>query len=196
MSRITKEINKITGAIIGISGKLILYAVVILLLFEGITRGYAFGHDIFYAAAMEEAPGTPKTVTILKGYTTAEACEALKEAGLIDNVLAFQIQMMFYDYDIHPGTYELNTSMTSKAILQELNVEPETESGDGQEGGEDGPGAAEAAAENRGLTDDEALDVLLDAYGRNAGEPGAESEDEPDQAVGPEIEIDPEGAAE
>ena len=195
MSRITKEINKITGAIIGISGKLILYAVVILLLFEGITRGYAFGHDIFYATAMEEAPGTPKTVTIPRGYSTAEACEVLKEAGLIDNVLAFQIQMMFYDYDIHPGTYELNTSMTSKAILQELNAEPEAESGEAQEGA-DGPAAAEAAAENRGLTDDEALDVLLDAYGRNAGESGAGAEDEPDQTIDAEIEIDPEDAAE
>lgn len=179
MSRITKEINKITGTIIGISGKLILYAVVILLLFEGITRGYAFGHDIFYATAMEEAPGTPKTVTIPKGYTTAEACEVLKEAGLIDNVLAFQIQKMFYDYDIHPGTYELNTSMTTKMILQELNAEPEEET---QE--------SSAAAADSKLTDDEALDVLLDAYGRNAGETKAAEGD------GAEIDIDPEEAAE
>lgn len=180
MSRITKEINKITGTIIGISGKLILYAVVILLLFEGVTRGYAFGHDIFYATAMEEAPGTPKTVTIPKGYTTAEACEVLKEAGLIDNVLAFQIQKMFYDYDIHPGTYELNTSMTSKMILQELNAEPEEET---QE--------SSAAAADSKLTDDEALDVLLDAYGRNAGETKAE-----EGGDGAEIDIDPEEAAE
>lgn len=192
MSRITKEINKITGTIIGISGKLILYAVITLLLFEGITRGYAFGHDIFYATAMEEAPGTPKTVTIPKGYTTAEACEVLKAAGLIDNVLAFQIQKMFYDYEIHPGTYELNTSMTSKAILQELNVEPEAESGEALEDGADGP----AAAGERSLTDDEALDVLLDAYGRNAGESRTEPEGESDQAFEPEIEIEPEGAAE
>lgn len=127
MSRITKEINKITGTIIGISGKLIVYAVVILLLFEGVARGYAFGHDIFYATAMEAAPGTSKTVTIPKGYSSKDAAEVLEHAGLIDNVLAFQIQRLFYDYDIHPGTYELNTSMTSKEILQELNEEPEKE---------------------------------------------------------------------
>ena len=154
---------------------------VILLLFEGITRGYAFGHDIFYATAMEEVPGTPKTVTIPKGYTTAEACEVLKEAGLIDNVLAFQIQKMFYDYDIHPGTYELNTSMTTKMILQELNAEPEEET---QE--------SSAAAADSKLTDDEALDVLLDAYGRNAGETKAAE----GGGDGAEIDIDPEEAAE
>lgn len=188
MSRITKEINKITGTIIGISGKLIVYAVVILLLFEGITRGYAFGHDIFYSTAMEAAPGTPKTVTIPNGYTTAEACEVLKDAGLIDNVLAFQIQKMFYDYDIHPGTYELNTSMTSKAILQELNVEPEAAS----EEAPDDAGNAPPEAAGQNLTDDEALDVLLDAYGRDAGG----QEDDLGQAEDAEIEIDPEGTAE
>lgn len=179
MSRITKEINKITGTIIGISGKLILYAVVILLLFEGITRGYAFGHDVFYATAMEEPPGTSKVVTIPKGYTTAEACEVLKKAGLIDNVPAFQIQKMFYDYEIHPGTYELNTSMTTKEILQELNVEPEKESAEAPDGAlADGPAAGE-----RNLTDDEALDVLLDAYGRNAGESGQDDGEDIDTGL-------------
>ena len=46
MSQMTKEINAITGTIIGVSGKLIIYALVILLLVEGMTRGYAFGHEV------------------------------------------------------------------------------------------------------------------------------------------------------
>ena len=57
MSQVTKEINAITGTIIGVSGKLIIYALVILLLVEGMTRGYAFGHEVFYATAMEPEPG-------------------------------------------------------------------------------------------------------------------------------------------
>ena len=28
--------------------------------------------------------------------------------------------MKFYDYEIHPGTYTLNTSMSSKKMLQVL----------------------------------------------------------------------------
>lgn len=195
MSRMTKEINKITGTIIGISGKLIVYAVVILLLFEGITRGYAFGHDIFYATAMEEAPGTPKTVTIPKGYTSSEAAEVLRDAGLIDNVLAFQIQKLFYDYDIHPGTYELNTSMTSKEILQELNTEPETaETGESQ--------TSAAGDSGNAVTDDEAQDALLDMYGAreagaNVGEEDSQAADQvPEEASGErsddvDIQIEP-----
>lgn len=129
MSQITKDINKITGTIIGISGKLILYALVVLLLAEGITRGYAFGHDIFYATAMEQPPGRDKSITIPAGQSETETIKTLKDLKLIGNELAVRIQMQFYEYEIQPGTYTLNTSMTSKEILQALNQKPE-ESGE------------------------------------------------------------------
>lgn len=125
MSQITKEINAITGTIIGISGKLILYAVVVLLLVEGMSRGYAFGHDVFYATAMEREPGTRYALTIPKGQTPAETAKVLKDLGLVKNEYAVQIQMWFYDYEVYPGTYEVSTTMTSKEILQVLNVKPE-----------------------------------------------------------------------
>ncbi|MDO4269095.1 MAG: aminodeoxychorismate lyase [Eubacteriales bacterium] len=130
MSRLTKDINKITGTIIGVSGKLILCAVIILLLAEGITRGYAFGHSIFYQTSMEPEPGTDKTLTVTDGESNAQVIRALKDLGLIDNELSIQIQQWFYEYDIYPGTYTLNTSMTSKEILQTLNEKPEEESGE------------------------------------------------------------------
>lgn len=127
MSQMTKEINKITKTIIGISGKLILYALVILLLAEGMTKGYAFGYSIFYATPMEAAPGRDFSVTIPEGQTPRETIATLKDLGLIENELAVQIQMKFYDYEIYPGTYKLNTSMTSKEILQLLNEKPAAE---------------------------------------------------------------------
>ena len=113
MSHITKDINKVTGAVIGISGKLILYALVILLLAEGITRGYAFGHSLFYESSVEQAPGRDITVTVPQGQKD------------VDNELAMRVQMKFYDYEIHPGTYTLNTSMSSKKMLQILNEKVE-----------------------------------------------------------------------
>lgn len=130
MGQIARGINKITGTIIGISGKLILYALIILLLAEGISRGYAFGHEIFYAKAMEEAPGTDKALTVLEGQSDGEIIRTLKDLGLIDNELAARIQMRFYEYEIYPGTYTLNTSMTSKEIFQALNVKPEASESD------------------------------------------------------------------
>ena len=57
MSRRTREINRITTAIITISIKLMVLALLILLLYEAVVRGFAFGHEIFYAEAAEAAPG-------------------------------------------------------------------------------------------------------------------------------------------
>ncbi len=134
MSQIAKDINKITGTIIGVSGRLILYALVILLAAEGVTRGYAFGHSIFYQQAVEEAPGTDKGITITGAESEREVIEQLKDLGLIDSVLTARFQMLFYEYEIQPGTYTLNTSMTSKEILQMLDegLEEPEEGGDGQ----------------------------------------------------------------
>ena len=129
MSQITKDINQITGTIIGVSGKLILYALLLLLLAEGVKGGYAFGHSLFYESSVEAPPGTDKVVTVPEGQRTSDTIRALKEAGLIENELAAQVQMKFYDYRIHPGTYNLNTSMSSKKILQTLNEEKEDEEG-------------------------------------------------------------------
>lgn len=129
MSRRTREINRITTAIITISIKLMVLALLILLLYEAVVRGFAFGHEIFYAEAPEKAPGREITVEIKEGETVKEAAGNLKKKGLITNDFAFWFQSMFYDYgNIYPGTYTFRTSMTSKEILRELNVKPEEES--------------------------------------------------------------------
>lgn len=125
MSRVTKEINKITGTIIGISGRLILYALVLLLLVEGMSKGYAFGHEVFHSTPMEAEPGRDISVTIGADKEPKEVIGLLCDMGLIGNELAVRVQLKFYDYKIYPGTYILNTSMTPKEILQILNEKPE-----------------------------------------------------------------------
>lgn len=122
MSSTTKEINKITGAVIRVSWKLIVYAVVVLLLYEGVTRGYEFGHDIFYSSGMAAKPGMDMRVTIGEGEKVADIGAALERGGLIKSKYAFVIQSIFYDYGgsenpVEAGTYILNNSMTSKEII-------------------------------------------------------------------------------
>lgn len=121
MSRATKEINKVTGTVIGLAVRMIFYAVVLILLVEGCSKGYSFGHEIFCSTAMEAAPGKDHTVTILRGTSDREVGELLKKEKLIKSPLILQIQAKFYDYTIQPGTYTLNTSMTTKDILWTLD---------------------------------------------------------------------------
>lgn len=125
MSETTKEINKITGMIIRISLKLIVFAIAILILYEGVTAGYEFGYDIFYASSVDPEPGTAKQVTMKDGISSKEAADILEKEGLIRNEYSFIVQAFFFEYEIHPGTYELNTSMTSREILEILDEEPE-----------------------------------------------------------------------
>ncbi|MCI8605415.1 MAG: endolytic transglycosylase MltG [Hungatella sp.] len=135
MSDTTREINKVTGTIIRVSWKLIVYAVVALLLYEGITRGYAFGHDIFSSSAMASEPGVDMRVTIKDDEEVADIGAALEKAGVIKSRYAFVIQSIFYDYGSsdHPvegGTYLLNNSMTSKEIILALREGIKDEAGE------------------------------------------------------------------
>ncbi len=129
MSRTTKEINKVTGAVIAISIRLILLALIVLLLYEGVTKGYEFGHEIFYASAMEEKPGRDIDITVEKGTSIASVAKLLKEKGLIASPYSLMIQAEFFNYKANPGSYTLNTSMTSRDILQMMNENTEKKEG-------------------------------------------------------------------
>ena len=121
MSRTTREINKITSAIIAIALRIIIYTVLVLVLIKGIKIAYNFGHSIFYSYAVEDEPGRDIIVEIPEGATRRSAAALLNSKGLIDNNTAFIVQAMFFDYDIVPGTYVFNTSQTSREMLEMLD---------------------------------------------------------------------------
>ena len=64
MSNRTREINKITTTHNQHIREALAYALIILLLYEAVARGYAFGHEIFFAEAVDEAPGQDMVVQI------------------------------------------------------------------------------------------------------------------------------------
>lgn len=163
MSKTTREINKITTAIISLSLKLIIYALIILLLYEAVIRGFAFGHSIFYAEAAEEPPGREVAVHIPEGETAAEAAGLLKKEGLIKSEFSFIFQSRFYDYEeIYPGDYTLNTSMTSKEILQKLNEKPV------EDDAASGKSKAEVRESTGGQTEDEGVQAAAETAGQTA----------------------------
>lgn len=127
MSKTTKQINKITSTIIMIAVRIIILAVIIVFAIQGVKWSYNFGHSIFYATSVEEAPGHDVTVTIPEGTSAKEAAKILSSKGLIENEYSAIVQTKFFDYEVKPGTYTLNTSMTTREILKELNEGTETE---------------------------------------------------------------------
>ncbi len=116
---------KITGLLGGLAGRVIIAALLILLTFEGLRFCFDFGHAIFYQQPVEAAPGTDHVVTLQEDATMQSVAQDLKEEGLIRNETAFIIQGQLYQINLFPGEYTLNTSMTTKEILEALNTDPE-----------------------------------------------------------------------
>ncbi len=94
-------------------------------------RAYGFGKAVF-----DEREGTaksPRTVRFVlkEGNTVSQVADILEEEGFIDSSLVFIVQKYFYDSELVPGEYRLNTNMTGKMILDILSgaaVETEEDS--------------------------------------------------------------------
>ena len=125
MSRMTKEINKISMAVISISVHIVLYVLIGVLLIMGAKKGYEFGHSIFYAPGIDKAPGIEKTVTLDGTESVLEVGKYLEDIGLIRDQYAFAIQAICYGFETLEGTWELNTSQSSKEIIDLLCEVPE-----------------------------------------------------------------------
>ena len=127
MSRATKTINSITGTVISVAVRIIIAALVLFVLLKGVKIAYNFGHSVFYAEAVDEKPGRDVVITVVEESDASETAELLKRKGLIDNEISFRIQKKFFEYDLKPGEYVLNTSMTSREMLEIMNEGPEEE---------------------------------------------------------------------
>ena len=118
MSKITREINKISLFVISTSGRIILYGLAAVLIVTGARSAYSFGHGIFYAPAMEAEPGTEKSIKLDGDESVEEVGKILKKAGLIRDARTFTIQAKCYGY-------ELNTSKDSKELINILKENPD-----------------------------------------------------------------------
>ena len=57
----------------------------------------------------------------------SEVGAILEKDGLIRDSAAFSLQAKCYDYEVKKGSFRLNTSQTSKDIINILNEETEKE---------------------------------------------------------------------
>ena len=123
--RDSSVIGRIADILGGVAGRVIVAALLILIAFEVGSFCFGLGRSIFYQEPMETEPGTDVTITITEGADMGDVAELLASQGLIRDEKAFEIEMGLYEVNIYPGDYVLNTSMTTKEILNELNISEE-----------------------------------------------------------------------
>ena len=100
--------------------KLAIVAIFIFALFYGTKTAYDFGYSVFTSGSAEEAPGRDVEVTILNGMSKRSIGSLLANQGVIKNATVFYVQALIYGYDLKPGNYVLNPSMSIETILLTL----------------------------------------------------------------------------
>lgn len=128
----TDKINRVTGAVIHVSVKLIIYILIVVLFYYGVTTAYRFGLRVFSRRTMTSQPGIEMRISIREGDSVTDVGRTLEDMGVIHDGYAFVFQKYFYQIDLEPGIYTVNTAMTVKEVLEALHTE-ETESDETEE---------------------------------------------------------------
>ena len=96
----------------------IFYAVVVYGIRKAANYSYDFSYQLFGNVSVEAAPGRDVKVTILKGESSMNIASKLEDAKLVTDKYSFYVKLKMKDYEIMPGTFVLNTSMTYNDILE------------------------------------------------------------------------------
>ena len=91
---------------------------------------------MFTETSVDKSPGTDKSVIIDKGMNAKDVGDLLKDQGLIKSSGLFivQLEISAYAGDIKPGTYILNTSMTTQDMMK-IMAGKQKEAGEQKEAG-------------------------------------------------------------
>ena len=120
-------VNVLVSTAVAIAVRVIVYSLIIVAIVKGAQVSYNFGHEIFYVSSVDEAPGRDVQVKIPSGSSATEVAQLLEDNGLIKNRASFYVQAWFFQYDMNAGTYDLNTSMTPRQMLEIIDTGPQTD---------------------------------------------------------------------
>ena len=123
-------LSTITMVVSRFGVRIIVYSLLAILFYYGITKAYDLGYQAFTVKAVDSGEGTEILVNIRKGMTKEEIASLLVSKGLVEDKNTFLVQTALYTsdrYPIQPGSYTLNTAQTPEEMLAVMTVQPETE---------------------------------------------------------------------
>ncbi len=120
--------RKLVSAVLGTILKVIFAVVVIFIIYTGASTCYDYGYRIFTEPAVAIGEGRTVTVSVTEDMSPLDIGESFQEKGLVRDAKLFALQYLFSEYyqDVHPGTFELSSSMTSEEMMAVMSV-PEGE---------------------------------------------------------------------
>ena len=115
----SKSANKVVFRFVSISFTVLILLVIFIGVFKASAFCYDFGYRIFSEKPMESEPGRDVVVQIDAEDSAFDIGKMLKQRGLVrdSSLYVAQYYLSAYVNDLLPGTYTLNTSMTTKEML-------------------------------------------------------------------------------
>jgi len=109
--------------------KIVLAIIIVMLVYKWSLVAYDYGQRVFNEPPMSVGSGRTISVVVNEGDTAKEISEMLEKKGLIRDAVLFRIQEMLSAYkgELLPGTYELNTSMTTEEMMEIMSMQVEEE---------------------------------------------------------------------
>ena len=109
--------------------KIVLAIIIVMLVYKWSMTAYEYGQRVFNEPPMSVGSGRTATVVVSEGDTAKEIGAKLEKSGLIRDATLFRIQEMLSAYkdELMPGTYELNTSMTTEEMMEIMSMQVEEE---------------------------------------------------------------------
>jgi cell division protein YceG involved in septum cleavage len=116
-------LERVTGFVVGLAWRVILIALLVYGLTNGIRLAYSYGHGLMYDHAMAVEGDPEEEFVISEDQSAEDIAEALLKKRFIDNVDAFKVQSLLYEAKYVPGSYSISRSMTTSEIIQYLTQE-------------------------------------------------------------------------
>lgn len=114
-------IKKILATIFGLGINIVIYAVAIFLLIRIGTVVYDFSYEVFGEPVVNANSEEEVQIEIADGDGGQTVASKLKEAGVINNELAFAIKARLSSANLMPGTYVVKASMSADDMIDVMS---------------------------------------------------------------------------
>lgn len=151
MKRLKDLTIAVAGTIVRVA--LVILAAICIMKYAG--KAYDLGYRIYAEEPMSAKPGRDINVVVTSGDSQSDIYQMLEDKGLIRDHQLFNIQKKLSSFkgDIKPGSYDLNTSMTTDEMLMVLVGEEAEDDEETSKPDELSEGSSPAAEGETGLED-------------------------------------------
>lgn len=120
--------TKVVLRVLSISISVLFGVLVVCGLYQVGLKCYDFGYRVYTEPAVSQDGGKDALVQITDDMGTSELAELLEEKGLVQDARLFYVQAKLSGFDLEPGVYTVNSSMTAFELMEAMTpAEEESE---------------------------------------------------------------------